>query len=128
MTRGGESLRVLSVHLKSGCWSADQDDNRSSEDSCATLRDQMEALAAWIAQRREAGEAFVVAGDLNRRLAVPGDWGWTLLSEEIPGFSLATTGRIARCDERFPEYIDFHRRAGSRSRASRSADEAPPRL
>ena len=28
--RDGQSLRVLSVHLKSGCWGADQDDNASA--------------------------------------------------------------------------------------------------
>ena len=81
VTRGGEDLRVLSVHLKSGCWGVGQDDNASSAATCATLREQMETLAEWIADRREEGTPFVIAGDFNRRLAVPGDWGWVLLSE-----------------------------------------------
>ena len=104
--RGGEDLRVLSVHLKSGCWGAEQDDNASSAATCATLREQMETLAEWIADRREEGTPFVIAGDFNRRLAVPGDWGWVLLSENNPGLSLVTAGRISRCDARYPEYID----------------------
>ena len=104
--RDGQALRVLSVHLKSGCWGADQDDNASDRATCATLREQTEALSDWIAARREAGEAFVVAGDFNRRLAVPGDWAWALLTEDAPALSLPTEGRIARCDERYPEFID----------------------
>ena len=104
--RDGQALRVLSVHLKSGCWGADQDDNASDRATCATLREQIEALGDWTAARREAGEAFVVAGDFNRRLAVPGDWAWALLTEDAPALSLPTEGRIARCDERYPEFID----------------------
>ena len=106
VTRGGESLRVLSVHLKSECFSAAEDDNASDRASCATLRAQMEALTDWIADRRESGEAFVVAGDFNRRLGVPDDWAWVLLTEDAPALSLPTAGRISRCDERYPEFID----------------------
>ena len=106
VARAGQELRVLSVHLKSGCWGADQDDDPSREDTCATLREQMATLSDWIAERREAGEAFVIAGDFNRRLAVPGDWAWELLREHAPALSLSTEGRISRCDERFLEYID----------------------
>ena len=66
----------------------------------------MEALDEWIAARREAGEAFVVAGGFNRRLAIPDDWAWALLTEDAPALSLPTAGRISRCDERYPEFID----------------------
>lgn len=104
--RDGRELRVLSVHLKSGCWSAREDGDASRESDCETLREQMEAVADWIGERREQGDAFVIAGDFNRRLAVPGDWAWTLLTEEAPALSLPTWGRISRCDERFPEFID----------------------
>ena len=106
VTRGGESLRVLSVHLKTGCWSAREDGHASRESDCETLREQMEALADWIAARRQAGEPFVIAGDFNRRLAIPDDWAWALLTEDAPALSLPTTGRISRCDERYPEFID----------------------
>ena len=106
VTRDGQALRVLSVHLKSGCWSAREDGYASREETCATLREQMEELAEWVAERREAGEAFVIAGDFNRRLAIPGDWAWALLTEDAPALSLPTAGRISRCDERYPEFID----------------------
>ena len=106
VVRDGQELRVLSVHLKSGCWGADQDTDTSREETCTTLREQMETLSGWIVERREAGEAFVIAGDFNRRLTVPGDWAWALLRENAPTLSLSTEGRISRCDERFLEYID----------------------
>ena len=104
--RGGRELRVLSIHLKSGCWSPREDSNPSRESDCETLREQMEALADWMTERNEEGDAFVIAGDFNRRLAVPGDWAWALLGEDSPSLSLSTDGRISRCDERFPEFID----------------------
>ena len=106
VVRDRQELRVLSVHLKSGCWGADQDIDVSREDTCATLREQMETLSDWVSERRESGEAFVIAGDFNRRLTVPGDWAWALLRETAPALSLSTEGRISRCDERFVEYID----------------------
>ena len=106
VTRDGQALRVLSVHLKSGCWSAREDGYASRESDCETLREQMEEFADWVAERREAGEALVIAGDFNRRLAIPGDWAWALLTEDAPTLSLPTAGRISRCDDRFPEYID----------------------
>ena len=104
--RDGQSLRVLSVHLKSGCWGANQDDNASAASSCATLREQVEEIVAWIADRCSEGQAFVVAGDFNRRLAIPDDWAWALLTEDAPERSLPTAGRISRCDARYPEFID----------------------
>ena len=106
VVRDGRELRVLSVHLKSGCWSAREDGYASRESDCETLRDQIEVLADWIGERREQGDVFVIAGDFNRRLAVPGDWAWTLLTEFAPALTLPTRGRISRCDERFPEFID----------------------
>ena len=106
VTRGGEALRILSVHLKSRCWSAREDGYASRESDCATLREQMEEIADWMEARREAGEAFVIAGDFNRRMGVPDDWAWALLIEDAPALSLVTEGRISRCDEQYPEFID----------------------
>ena len=89
-----------------GAGSAREDGHASREATCETLREQIEALVDWIAGRRAAGEAFVIAGDFNRRLAIPDDWAWALLTEDAPALSLPTAGRISRCDARYPEYID----------------------
>lgn len=53
-----------------------------------------------------AKRAFVILGDFNRRLAVPGDWAWRLLSPPSARLHLATSGLVTRCDPRFAELID----------------------
>lgn len=64
---GHGSLRLLNVHLKSGC-----PDDHPSPDSwdpdCRTLERQYEPLRAWLARATAAPEPFVLLGDLNRRL------------------------------------------------------------
>ncbi len=101
---GAHKLHVLSVHLKSGCWGAEQD--AEGRDACTVLRSQVRALRAWIDERQQAGSRFAVVGDFNRRLVVPDDWAWNMLSPEARPLELATAGRQSRCDSRYPEYID----------------------
>ena len=66
----GGRLRLLNVHLKTGCHEA-----RLSTPSrtCETLRRQVAPLQGWIAQRRAEGVPFVVLGDFNRRMDKPDD-------------------------------------------------------
>ena len=62
----GGRLRLLAVHLKSGC-----NHGRLTADSgrvCETLRLQITPLQGWIAQRRQEGVPFVLLGDFNRRM------------------------------------------------------------
>ncbi len=62
VTPGGR-LRLLNVHLKTGCHQ-----NRLSNQgrNCQTLARQVAPLQGWIAQRRDEGAAFVMLGDFNR--------------------------------------------------------------
>ena len=60
----GGFLRILSVHLKSGC--RDELLSRSTRPACDLLRQQIPALQGWIAQRRAEGVPFVIMGDFNR--------------------------------------------------------------
>ena len=60
----GGFLRILAVHLKTGCREAPL--NRSNRPSCETLRQQVPALQGWIAKRRQEGVPFVILGDFNR--------------------------------------------------------------
>ncbi len=106
VTRGSHNLRLLSVHLKSGCWGNRQDGDEEREDVCAFLRGQVGVIEAWIEARRARREAFVVLGDFNRRLAAPGDWAWNALSPPPALLELPTAGRASRCDPRFREFID----------------------
>lgn len=106
VTKGGRDLRLLSVHLESGCWGSGQDRDNGREEICVVLRGQIMRLKAWADARRAEGEAFVILGDFNRRLAVPGDWGWRILSPPPAPLHLPTSGRVAQCDPRFREFID----------------------
>ncbi|SCX31798.1 hypothetical protein [Agrobacterium rosae] len=76
VTAGSTTLRVLVVHMKSGCF-----DDRVNfrlftvnpattppvKDACETLGRQMYPLHAWISARETAGDAWMVVGDFNRR-------------------------------------------------------------
>ena len=84
----GGALRVLAVHLKSGCRNAPLDS--AEVPACATLRKQGVALADWIAQRQAASEAFAIAGDFGR--VMDGDDPFAAM--------LATPGTLLRATER----------------------------
>ncbi len=106
VTAEGRDLRLLSVHLRTGCWGAKQDGDGERAEGCATLRGQILRLKAWADARRAEGTPFVIAGDFNRRLAVPGDWAWRLLSPPSARLYLATSGLATGCDPRFTALID----------------------
>ncbi len=116
VTAGGRELRLLSVHLRTGCWGANQDGDSGSTESCATLRGQIERLKDWADARPANAEAFVILGDFNRRLTLAGDWAWRLLSPATTPLLLLTEGVPFRCDPRFPAFID-HMVAGGGAEA-----------
>ena len=109
----GTAIRLLSVHLKSGCWEAPLTDG--SRD-CVRLVQQVPALEAWIDARSVEDVSFAVLGDFNRRfdldeaLAAPGAGLWQEIDDGDPaGLDLvrANAGRISACKGgRYPDYID----------------------
>ena len=106
LTVDGRQLRLLSVHLRSGCWGERQDRDAKRRKTCATLRGQIERLKAWADARQAEAVGFVILGDFNRRLTLPGDWAWRLLSPPSAPLRLLTEGEPFRCDPRFPAFID----------------------
>lgn len=94
-------LRLLSLHLKSGCSSG------SSNTACPVLFDQVPVLQEWIAERRRENVPFVMLGDWNRRLALAGDQVWQRLNEGDANLVEASAGRGATCIARYPDYIDL---------------------
>jgi endonuclease/exonuclease/phosphatase family metal-dependent hydrolase len=58
-------IRLLSVHLKSGCGSRLLDDSRKE---CAAVARQVPLLEQWIDGEAAAGRLFAVLGDFNRDL------------------------------------------------------------
>ncbi len=100
---GKRPLRLLAVHLKSGCSAG------SENPPCPVLFDQVPVLRKWIAARRAEGTPFAILGDWNRRLAIADDTVWMRLNEGLPtGERLvdAASGRRATCVVRYPDFID----------------------
>ena len=104
--RQGAGLRLLSVHLVSGCWGSDQDRDAERAAICETLRLQVGALKSWVEARQAENIPYAILGDFNRRLALDGDWAWRLLSSARRGLHLATAGLPTSCDPRYTALID----------------------
>ena len=92
LTLDGNRLRLLAVHLKTGCHEARL---ASPSRNCETLRSQVPALQGWITQRREDGVPFVLLGDFNRRMDKP-DEVLAALNAAAP-LQRATEGRGSPC-------------------------------
>jgi endonuclease/exonuclease/phosphatase family metal-dependent hydrolase len=88
-------IRLLSIHLKSGCSSKPLG---ATEKACRELARQVPALKAWIDAQVRSGRRFAVLGDFNRDLlseagggerAGSGDSFWARLGDgEPPGVRL----------------------------------------
>ena len=93
----GAKLRLLAVHLKTGC-NHDRLSGAHGADisrTCDTLRRQVAPLQGWIAQRRDDGMPFIVLGDFNRRMDGPDDL-LAALTRTAP-LVRATEGRGSPC-------------------------------
>jgi endonuclease/exonuclease/phosphatase family metal-dependent hydrolase len=102
--RGGEPIRLLSVHLKSGCSSG------ASNEACPVLFAQVPVLERWIDERASEGVRFAVMGDFNRRLAMPNDSVWADWDDASPAnadLALTSGDQSARCNPRSRDFIDF---------------------
>ncbi len=99
----GASLRILAVHLKTGCDDAPL--TRSTRRACTELRAQVPPLQAWIAARQHEGVPFIVLGDFNRHMDGK-DQLWAALSNTAP-LVRATEGRSSPCwgSEAFIDHI-----------------------
>lgn len=105
------AVRLLSVHLKSGCFDRPLSDRQNVV--CARLQNQVPVLVKWIADRDAAGEAFAIMGDFNRRLeidaALPAsDSLWAALAAAAPvaRISEGEAYRLCRAGERYSAFID----------------------
>ena len=100
---GVSDLRVLAVHLKTGC--RNQPLPKAHDRTCLTLRDQVPFVAAWIAARRQERMPFIVLGDFNRWM----DGRDSLLAElrRAAPLSRATEGHSSPCwgAENFIDHI-----------------------
>ncbi len=99
----GGVLRLLSVHLKSGCRVFALTD--ADKPACTTLARQADALRDWIAARRDAGEPFVVLGDFGR--VMEGDDLFLATLQQAAPLLRATEHRASPCwgGEKFVDHI-----------------------
>lgn len=110
---GHQPLRLLAVHLKSGCFQGE------GAAACNVLQQQVLVLERWIDAAAEGPDRFIVLGDWNRRLGQPDDAVWTELDDANPtnaDLRLADEGTKPRCDPRYTSFIDhivLDRRAGT---------------
>ena len=81
----GRGLRLLNVHLKSGCFAKSLEAPRSRH--CRKLARQATPLEDWIDTRWREGTPFVVLGDFNRAMDRFGarDHLWSALDDRDPG-------------------------------------------
>lgn len=110
---GRAPIRLLSVHLKSGCFSG------SEAKACPVLMQQVPVLEAWIDAVAAGPDRFAVLGDWNRRLALPDDAVWSEIDDGEPANAdLRLAGAEIRpaCDPRYDSFIDhivLDKRAGA---------------
>lgn len=101
----GQTIRMMSVHLKSGCF---QDSSDSSP--CDRLFRQVPVLEGWIDAAAQRPEPFIVLGDFNRRFNLDGDRVWADIDDGIPpdaDLTTVTYGMPISCrSNRYPEFID----------------------
>ncbi len=95
-------MRLLSVHLKSGC---SRDPLDSSRESCGQLARQVPELKRWMDMQSAAGLPFAVLGDFNRDLLRSGGGLW-------PEAGLVNTAEgqsFQNCmpSQTFSGYIDY---------------------
>ena len=90
---GNHPLRVLVVHLKTGCQSDDV--GTSTRPQCTLFALQIPVLAAWVAARQHEAVPFLLMGDFNRVLDAPEALG-TALSAAAP-LTRVTEGRANPC-------------------------------
>ncbi len=96
---GSKPLRLLALHLKSGCSAGDE------KKPCPVLFDQVPVLQKWIEARRAEGIPFALLGDWNRRLAMPEDAVWKRLNESTTLLDSAEEKGTV-CVKRFSDFID----------------------
>lgn len=102
------AVRLLSVHLKSGCFDQPLDDRSNA---CRKLGLQLPKLEAWIDARAAEGAPFAVLGDFNRRLFEgPEEPFWKELDDATPpesDLAAPTEGQRPKCwDQEYAQFID----------------------
>jgi endonuclease/exonuclease/phosphatase family metal-dependent hydrolase len=105
VTYQGQTMQLLSVHLKSGCF-----DNSTTSSDCTLLLEQIPVLEGWIDAAASGTTPVIGLGDFNRRFTQPGDQVWADLDDGEPAnvdlTTLTQDMLISGRDNTFMEFID----------------------
>lgn len=109
----GSAIRILSVHLKSGCFDKPLS---SGSRACRRLKQQIPVLEDWIDARVLEGIPFALLGDFNRRFDIDDDFAdadeslWQEIDDNKPdGLDLIRTNEDIKSNcwgGSYPVYID----------------------
>ncbi|MCY4143739.1 MAG: hypothetical protein OXG08_08660 [Gammaproteobacteria bacterium] len=93
----GQTLRLMSVHLQSGCLDEKSEDSADNEHDCEKLAEQVPFLSKWFEQTTSQTDHVVILGDFGRHLADRGgDWILDELNQIAP-IKSAMTGFEPLC-------------------------------
>lgn len=101
---GGQQLRMLAVHLKSGC---PQQPLGGTNANCRLLKRQLPILTKWIDDRVREGIPFIVLGDFNRTFSDTEEFWKSINAEGSNGLRRSTANHTSDCwAGRHPQFID----------------------
>ena len=101
LRRGGETVRLLTVHFQSGC---NREPLSTGKRQCGFLRMQFAVLKGWLYERFRERVPVVIAGDWNRFLSRRPDDAAILPGDPLV---LPSTGSAPRCwDGYFDNFVD----------------------
>ncbi|WP_249079392.1 endonuclease/exonuclease/phosphatase family protein [Parasaccharibacter sp. TMW 2.1884] len=101
LRKGASSLRLLIVHLKTGCWAQPL---AARKRACSLLYQQFHVIEDWILDRVDDGTPFAILGDFNRRLT-PADPLMQNLQNDA-SLTLTTAGFTSPCRRSGDLFID----------------------
>jgi endonuclease/exonuclease/phosphatase family metal-dependent hydrolase len=105
VTHNNKSFKMLSVHLKSGCF-----DNTLTGKPCSKLRQQIPEIENWIDQEASGPYPFIILGDFNRRFNIEGDTFWEEIDDGNPSNADLTNITKNKCiscrDNKYDTFID----------------------
>jgi|TARA_B100000315_G_scaffold236302_1_gene251975 exonuclease III len=105
----GQNVVIMSVHLKSGCFSGKEDRKPTKFETCVKMYRQVVVLEKWIDRMAKGDQPYIILGDFNRRLALTGDLVWPVIDDGKPtnaDLENVTRGRKPSCWPDFIDYID----------------------
>lgn len=102
---GGQKIRMLAVHLKSGC--PEQSLDNTSGEACPLLKQQLPILARWVKDRIDENMPFIILGDFNRVFDDQEAF-WTAMNLNGQAqLTRSTAGRTSKCwAGKHPNFID----------------------